>query len=797
LLLCPDVSVISSHPGLVKRLSELVPTPKGLAEKLTAFAGKLSWWDACTNSEIISLAQDLLAVGRERPPVVFDPFAGGGSIPVEALRLGLDAISGELNPVAHTALRVAIEHAPKLGPSLAAAYLKAARAVESKLNDRLMALYGGEGSAPLAYFWARTYKCPGCSVEVPLLRSRVLARVPRKVTFRLTVPSGGLGRFVVNVVENSTTKELAEANAGTVSAREARCPACGHKVTTTHLQSEGKAGQLGDHLFAVCETGPDGRRYRSATESDERHARSAQLADIPGRVLTSVPDLPFDRNGIRHIWAMQYGVDSTGDLYNHRQGIALLELFDAIRQAIDEVEADSSGSPLLKEAVGSLLSLTFNRVVMYSNRHTWWQATGEFPANIFVRQAISMVWDYVEIPINSQGAAGWTSAVKWMRKVVEHLAELPRAGQAFLTDAAHCQLPAGSVDVIATDPPYFDPITYAYLADVFYVWMKPLLERYFSADFAGDVGPKKEEAIVDRRHQEAQAPKTAKHFRKKMAEAFREAYRVLRQDGNLLIMYGHKKAAAWDAVLGPLVEAGFEPVVSWPVHTERKVKFKHGKIGALSSSCLILCRKRPVSGARQGATWLQFEEVLRSELGDLVHRYQAENTSGPDLQAALLAPAVALFSRYQVQSEDGRSMSIGDLFEKLPEITRACELHAALSTNGSRALLGIKDLISAVVDCGRRGGNWLSLSSEGPLLDAAIRHATLLAEGNPEAADCLVESLSDEERSGLDQLLRIAAVVSTPDSRAERFAQGSLGRLSMLARSWAQVEPSRQQLKLF
>ncbi len=252
---------------------------------------------------------------------------------------------------------------------------------------------------------------------------------------------------------------------------------------------------------------------------------------------------------------MQYGIKTTADLFNQRQGIALLEVQAEIERAFGLVNS-STLTAREQKALKVLLTLILNRLLMYNSRHSWWQPKGEFPANIFVRQAIPMVWSYVEMPVDSPAAGGFSSALKWMCLVADHCRKLPRRGTVAMSDAAKCELADSSVDVMTLDPPYYDVIVYAYLSDVFYVWMRSLLSDVLPGLFKQSVTPKLEEAIVDRPHKMAPSPKGDKHFRRKMTEAFCEVRRVLKPDGRLLLMFGHKKGKAWDAIMTHFLTLG-------------------------------------------------------------------------------------------------------------------------------------------------------------------------------------------------------------------------------------------------
>jgi len=776
-MLRPEPDQVDASPDLSARLQAADLEGTNTRERLDCLTGRISWWSSTGDEELLGLARDLIRLDRAVAPVCLDPFAGGGSIPVEAQRLGLKSVASELNPVAVAALRLALEHLPDSGDEVLESYERAAAKVEVLVARRTASTYKAKRAlSPLAFFWCRTYTCPHCGAEAPLLRDRLLARSPRRAVVHLEPTAKG--KIESQVSFPASEAEVRAASKGTVSAHGAVCVGCSTKTPTSFLQSEGMEGRLGETLYAVCEVGKDGERtYRAATPADARRAARAKLSDVEDRDQTRVPDVEFDLNGIRHIWAMQYGVTSTGQLYTRRQSVALLELFQAVREVLEEEEErlDDKGA----NALALLLAVTFNRVVMYGNKHSWWQPNGEFPANIFVRQAISMVWSFVEIPVTTSGAAGWSSAVGWIKKAAGHLAKLPAAGTVIRADASDVGLPTASVDIVVTDPPYYDSITYAYLADVFAAWMRPLLEDRLPEDFDEHVLSRRSEAIVDRPHALAPSPKTDAHFRSKMRGAFQESRRVLKPNGSMLVMFGHKKAEAWAAFFGPLLEAGFEPVESWPVHTERKVKFRHARISALSSSCLILCRPRRKEGEAHRVSWADFLTSFRTTMLQAMRELGVQLFSGPDLSAALMARAVREFASHDVLLDEEKTMSLDQFFRELPNIIRTCEqqfvgaeLESLEDRDGNDVSLTLDEL----------SGSWLSANGKGLLLDAAIAHAKALDEGSIDRADEVAGTVDVEH---LSTALRLAALKSEPGSKEEQMAHASMGRLALQLRSAA------------
>ena len=424
--LVPNPTALEDGSEFLKQLNALVPGDRDPVQKILDFTAKLSRWEACNDEELLEGARQIINLCHDEPPVVVDTFAGGGSFPIEAARLGLDAYGSDLNPVAVMALKAALELLPASGPSIISYYKEECVSIMKRLEAVSQRLYGqGEQETVLAFFWCRTYECPNCLIEVPLLHNRILASKSRKVIFILDQEETQK-RFRFKIIENPDGRQSNAASKGTVSASGAECPGCMHHISTSELREYCGHTGMGDRLYAKRLKTADGRiRYETCSSFDERCADKSCLRAVRGRTQKSVPDEPFDINSIRHIWAIQYGIKSTKDLFNQRQGIALLEAFYEIQRSMERLSSEIADANE-RAALQVLLTLTFNRIIMYNSRHAWWQPNGEFPANMFVRQAIPMVWNYVEMPVTSPGAGGWKSSVGWISKVAEHCLKLPR-----------------------------------------------------------------------------------------------------------------------------------------------------------------------------------------------------------------------------------------------------------------------------------------------------------------------------------------------------------------------------------
>jgi len=775
--LCAGPELVEASADLEDELRQFA-SGEDAEELLLSFAGKLSEWSACDNEALLNTARKLVSAGRTSDPAVADTLAGGGSFPLEGLRLGADAVGSDLNPVASIALKAATEYLPSKSVRFLNLYEQVQKTVKQRLKEEVGTLYKTEDGDPLAYFWARTYKCPGCDVTVPLMKNKWLAKRRENIAVRLD-KSGD--HFDFEVYSPSSSEEESRANNGTIYRKRATCPNCGEKVDTKFLREKGKGGDLGERLYAKRTINENGSySYTSCTVKDSQEAkRVSERSTIDKSFLEN----ELDKNGIRHMWAMAYGVEEIGDLFNRRQKEALLRSLEVIQEVLGRKYVKENKIED-KKLMSILMALNINRVAMYSNRHSWWQSNGQFPANIFVRQSISMVWNYVETPVTSPKAGGWESASDWLGRVIDHLMNIKKSGNAYLEDAANTSHPDSSFDLVTLDPPYYDSITYGYLSDFFYVWTKKVTKEHFSDWFKSSLSPKDEEAVVDREHDDAPSPKGHEHFRKKMLQVFLEARRIMKPEGRVLLMFGHKSPQAWEAIITSLLKSGLVPSVSWPIHTERKSKFKHGKIDALSSSCLIVCESKK-SVEKEKIYWSEFKSLLEAELEDRIRRFRKAHLYGSDLEASLIAPVTSKMHEYFVVDEDDSLVSPGEIItERLPKISRKSQLKVLLEDSRLDESGELESIIRHVANGDESGGtkNWMEVDLDHPAVGKAQQFVNLLQNGNADHADEIWREMGSSLRHATETFIQAVATGGTDNGAAKRAARAGLGRISGLRR---------------
>lgn len=654
----PDSKVLEKNRDVVALLRKHYPDCADVEASILRLTAELSDFSNSQDKTLLSIAKQIIALTNPDSSLI-DTFSGGGSIPLESIRLGVKTFASDLNPIATTGLQLALKLAPQISKDAFSRLELDIQEIGRQIDSITRPYYGEENV--LAYFWARTYFCSNCQNATPLIQSKWLSKTAlyRAIKINADIKTGEISFSVHKPV---TDEEISECDEGTIRGKAAKCVFCAQITASDTIQQQGIDGRLGEILYAKYVSSPEGKEYVAVNSLP--HEIAGSLSSVPpyDNFLQNELDLALDLNGIRHLWAIQYGVRTVGDLFNPRQRRSLSDLTRVLKNYRVEIEKNSTS---FKESQFRYISLimVFNKTAVYSNKHSWWQSNGAFPANIFVRQAISMVWNYVEIPPSSKGAGGWASSSKWITKVLEHLREVEDTAQVSLEDAERTSMTEKSVDLVIIDPPYFDSITYAYLSDFFYPWMKVLLEADFPEWYVGASTPKAEELIVDRKHKLAPSPKNSDFFRKKMAGCLVEATRILRDDGVVVLMYGHKDINAWLALFYAITDAGLRVTTSWPVSTERKSKFKHSKVDALGISCLLVLRRNTKSGTKRIIEKPEFESVAQQRSQDIKSRNPDFANDQTSLAMSLFPLLLDDYIHNNIVDSDGNALPLETLME--------------------------------------------------------------------------------------------------------------------------------------
>ena len=708
--------ILLAMHGRPQGWSKQIESDEGLRQVTLKFIADFANWDNSAKSDYLKVARSLVrAAHPEETPLVVDPFSGGGSIPLEALRLGCEAFASDLNPVACLILKVMLEDIPRHGPELAVELRRIGGEIKAAAEQELADLYptDPDGATPIAYLWARTVRCesPNCGAEIPLMRSLWLCKKDkRKRALRMKVvrPQGQPPRVEFEIFEPVSDKEVA---GGTVTRAKASCLCCGTVLPPQRVRAQLAAEKGGaDTIFdakgdrtggarmtavVTLRPGEKGRHYRLPTAPDYAAVRRAQerLQEIlqawerGGRQgHCPVPDEPTPTKDTHRAVGSQiplYGIMSFGDLFTARQKLTLCSLTEAAGKTTCTRLSD-------------LVALATSRISDYGSAQTTWVPGGEFIRGTFGRQTLQMVWDFSEPVAWADASGSFDGAVEWVARVMESWQPGSPLGQIQTADATDHPLPDQAAGVWFTDPPYYDAVPYADLSDYFLVWLKrmlpdhPLLSDPFDPD--NPLSPKAAEAVQCQKVKDANgAPKDRDFYEKAMVNAFAEGCRILREDGIGSVVFAHKTTEGWEALLSGMIHGGWTITGSWPIATERGSRFNARDTAALATSVHLICRPRsedaPVGdwGEVLHGNKEKKLEGLSERVAAWIERLQSEGIRGADLVFACIGPALEIFSRYRrVETAEGRKVGLPEYLEKVWEVVGRTALEQVLG-NGDAA----------------------------------------------------------------------------------------------------------------
>lgn len=687
--------------------------PEFLRAVLLDFIADFANWDNSTDADYLATSRALVQAAHEAlggepgtRPLVFDPFAGGGSIPLEALRVGADAFASDLNPIPVLLNKVVLEYIPKYGQRLADEVRKWGRWVKDEAGQELAEFYpnDSDGSTPIAYLWARTVlsEAPGqgtIPIELPLLRSLWLAKKKgRQRALRWTRDENGKVKTqTIETVQyiNATPTSVrvkrpllevfeprhdSEVEDGTVSRGHATCPVTNFttRVDRVRIQLADRNGGTRDsRLIAVVSVraAEQGRYYRVPLKSDIKAANAVRerVDGLQGGLDTDglplIPDERFTGIEPRRIPLPQYGMRGFGDLFAPRQLLTIVTICRLIRQVADKINREDSGE--FSRAVATCLAFVVDRMADGNSSLARWQTAGEKISNTFGRQALPMVWDYCEANPFCDATRSLDSMIEWVAKVCEHEHILEHEGHVAQSSASSHPLPDDAAALLCTDPPYYYSVPYADLSDFFYIWLRRCLAPSHPSLFAESLTPKEQECVQNLPHSKvAHLQKSRQFYERMMTASLADARRVTRPDGFGLIVFAHSDTEAWEALLAALVDAGWNVTSSWPIDTEMQSRILAQRQSTLASSVHICCRPREaVSGAlleSHVGEWRDVLEELPIRIRTWMPRLAAEGVVGADAIFACLGPALEIFTRYsRVEKASGEAVMLREYLEQV------------------------------------------------------------------------------------------------------------------------------------
>lgn len=694
----------SSHP-------EKFPTDEDVIaerQRLHHLMEQLVVWENSNNDDLLAQAHhEILESTDGNPPPILDPFAGGGTIPLEAQRLGLEAHASDLNPVAVLINKALIEIPPKFAgqppvspdvakEQLAHSWPRATGLAEdvrrygqwmrAEAEKRIGHLYpkatltDGSQATVIAWIWTRTVTCPNpaCGIAMPLAKSWWLGKKKGKEAY--VIPSVIDGRVHFTIGSDVKIAPTREAD-GTVGRTGATCIGCKAAVDLNYIRAESRDGRIGQQLMATAAEGNRTRIYLAPTPEHEAAAQIEEPADVPEGEL-------FDWPG--RINVVRYGMTKFADLFTNRQLAALTTFSDLVGEARalvlndargagmpegDRLEAGGCGAAAYADAVATYLGLAVSKLTDRCSTITNWYVSRESTSSTFARQALPITWDFAETYPLGSNTGSFANSYLWTADTVS---QLHARGTAEVDQADAATRVFDGKSLISTDPPYYDNIGYSDLSDYFYVWLRRSLRPIHPALLSTMLVPKSEELVANPyRHGGKQGAQT--FFEEGFREVFRKARESALPEFPITVYYafkqsenteGEEASTGWETLLEGMIGSGWTITATWPVRSEASNRMLSAGTNALASSIVLALRPRPGDARRTDRR--RFIAALKDELPRALRELQQGAIAPVDLPQAAIGPGMAVFSRYSaVLEDDGSMMSVRAALARINEVLDA------------------------------------------------------------------------------------------------------------------------------
>jgi len=783
--------------------ASLIDDPETDAEReeLLKEVADLASWDAVRNpDQVVRLRSDggsgltgkqLLERARQcildcndgKRPRLRDPFAGGGAIPLEALRLGCEVEASDLNPVAVLILKATVEYPQKYGQpnsrpvpeyirqavqnsrqssftdgDLVAAYRKNPLATDvrywgnwmlERACTELAEFYppDPDGSVPVAYLWSRTVPCPNCGAEMPLIRQYWLARKDNKKVALKPMLDRANKRVDFEVVEGKdVTGDPAEA---TTSRGDAVCLLCKQVLKVELIRQAGNQGKIRARMTAVVlqADGAGGKRYRGDLDRDAQAFRKAErrAAELKTEIIGELPALPdepipYDPQNLK---VRTYGMMTWQELFNARQLVALTTFARLVREAHAEMLRAGMEEEYAK-AVATYLAVAVDRLADYDSTVTRWASHGEYVGNTFTRQALPMVWDYCEVNPFSGQTGGLASALQWITMVISPV------GTPAQTSQRDARCVSDGMSGVITDPPYYDAINYSNLSDFFYVWLKRSIGHLYPDLLSLPLTPKNDQVVMNVYSGNGEGGNkreaARRHYVDGMAQSFKAMATSLEPGGMVGVVFAHADPDAWSTLIEGLLNTGLTPDASWPIDTELENKAAGLGQARLRTSVWMVCRPREEDA---GQAFLgDVMEEMRPVIRERLLYFWNKGIRGADFFISAIGPALSVFGRHsRVLRPDGAGVTVREFLD----LVRKESTQVALEQVLRGADLGVVDPIT------RQYVTWVWSYSRAPL-KAGETIALCLATGADYGSIVRPGSIGSETREGSKKLVKLLTV---------------------------------------
>lgn len=699
------------HFNKLSKDKKLLDNKTFLRQLLLDFIADFANWDNSNNTEYLSTSRSLTQAAHEAlggepgtHPLVVDPFAGGGSIPLEALRIGADAFASDLNPIPVLINKVQLEYIPKYGKQLADEVRKWGAWIKEEAEKELAQFYPPlknpkpeyytpqvektvkrnnikwtfkkiTKETPIAYLWARTVVCEGprCGSEIPLMRGTYLAKKGSKSIGLKIIPKPKQKRVDFEIVENIKPSQTE----GTIKRGSATCPCCGFVTPVTSIRRQLKAkngGANSAQLFAIVTTLETERSYRGQSEVFQEIGRFFRLPHKSDMIGVEEALHEAEKRNRKHEGDLSllpnertptneshravgsffiYGIDTWGKLYSQRQNLSILMLQDFLERLPME-------SSELSVATKTILAFGIGTIADHNASVCTWRPTSLDVGHVYGRQALPMSWDFAEVNPSSESTGSYFATVDKISRVVDFNSSITTSGSSNLGSATNNVLPDDSASFFFTDPPYYDSVPYAELSDLFYVWHKRMLSTYYPELLKSELSNKTDQAIV----WHPNSIEEKREYEIKMQKAMEEGRRIVPPSGIGVIVFAHKSTSGWESQLKAMVDAGWIITASWALDTELGTRINAMGTASLVSSIHLVCRPR--ENQNDVGDWRDVLRELPKRIHEWMPRLADEGVVGADAIFACLGPALEIFSRYSsVEKPNGNKVELREYLEQV------------------------------------------------------------------------------------------------------------------------------------
>ncbi|MBN1909333.1 MAG: DUF1156 domain-containing protein [Pirellulales bacterium] len=723
-------------------------TPRG---RCLEFIKHLVRWENSNNPEYIVPARALIAAAHKflhpdaqgDAPKVLDPFAGGGAIPLEALRLGCEAHAIDINPVAHLIELCTLVYPQKYGqpdsrpvpdyikrlvahnrakkkekgqgrplfdaqeadepppaddeiiPDVEiteAEYRKNPLAADVKYwgywvlastRSPLSRFYpvDQDGRKPIAYLWARTVRSPDptADVSIPLVRQLWVCRKSNRKVALRMTPDPEKGKCLFDVAEGRDIDF--DPDKGTMKRGQAECPFTHAVANSRYLQAEGNAGRIGHQLMAVVtiSSSRSGRQYRAASDTD------LDVYEAASRELADFLK-EYGKDVVPTETLMVWSGVFNAPLFGLNRWRDLFNQRQLLALALFQVSLKKATCHIASchdreyaKAVSTYLGLLISKMTDWISNLTSWQPHVQCPGHVFNRQALPMVWDYAESCPLAGSSGSWESLLSVMLASLQPLRIVDRPASVVRGHAGALPFEIG-IHAVVTDPPYYDAVPYSELSDYFYVWLRRSLADIYPDVMRTPLTPKAQELVSHLGTNYPGKRKTAQDYEAGMATAFSETRRVLTADGIATVMFAHKTTGAWESIIASLLKAGLVVTSSWPIHTEMKTRLRGQESAALASSVTLVCRPRRIDP--DAGLWDDVRQELRSVAQERLDFFWSQGIRGADFFISAIGPALSVFGKYErVTMLSGDEVSVGQFLDEVRSLVSNYALTKILKTS--------------------------------------------------------------------------------------------------------------------